>query len=89
MKMIEQSRVRFSLIIAGMIGLIIVGAVLSWNMLDDYGALMLNNTDNQLISLARSVDRSADSHLARYIENLSHTMIHEERKVTEEGFYGF
>ena len=84
MKKIEQSRVRFSVIVCGMIGLIIVGAILSWNMLDDYSALMLNNTDNQLISLARSVDRSADSHLVRYIENLSHTMMHEERKVAEE-----
>ena len=30
------------------------------------------------MSLARSVDRSVDSHFARYIENLEHTVEHEE-----------
>jgi len=53
-------------------------------MLTDYGALVLQNTDNQLISLARSVDLSAESQLERYMENLIHTMAHTECKKAEE-----
>ena len=53
-------------------------------MITDYGALVLQNTDNQLISLARSVDLSAESQLERYMENLIHTMAHVECKNAEE-----
>jgi len=67
-----------------MVLLIVIGIVLSVRMFEDYSALILKNTDNQLISLARSVDLSAESELARYTENLIHTMEHEECKRAEE-----
>ena len=67
-----------------MVLLIIMGVALTVHMLTDYGALILKNTDNQLISLARSVDLSAESQLERYAENLIHMMEHEECKKAEE-----
>ena len=84
MKKIRHSRLRFGIVISGMVLLIIIGIVLSARMFQDYSALILKNTDNQLISLARSVDLSAESELARYTENLIHTMEHEECKNAEE-----
>jgi len=66
-----------------MVLLIVVGIVLSLHMFQEYSTLILKNTDNQLISLARSVDLSAESELARYTENLIHTMEHEECKNAE------
>lgn len=84
MKKKRQSKQRFLIIISTMILLIVIGVVLSVHMFGDYSALILKNTDNQLISLARSVDRSAEGHLARYIENLLHTIEHKERKEAEK-----
>lgn len=83
MKKIGHSRRRFMIVISAMVLLIVVGVVLVVRMLNDYGALILKNTDNQLISLARSVDRSAESQLERYTENLIHTMEHEECRKAE------
>ena len=79
----RYSRLRFGIVVSAMILLTVVGIVLSVHMLNDYSALILKNTDNQLISLARSVDLSAESELARYSENLEHTMEHEECKSAE------
>ena len=79
----RYSRLRFGMVISAMVLLIVVGIVLSLHMFQDYSALILKNTDNQLISLARSVDLSAESELARYTENLIHTMEHEECKNAE------
>ena len=52
-------------------------------MFGDYSAVILNNTDNQLMSLARSIDRSAESQIGRYMENLIHTIEHAERTEAE------
>ncbi len=54
-----------------MVLLIIVGVVLTIGMFQNYGKLILKNTDYQLISLARSVDRSVESQLERHGEALS------------------
>lgn len=82
----RTSKLRFGIVISGMVLLIIVGVGLLVYMFKDYSALILQNTDNQLISLARSVDLSAESELARYTENLIHTMGHEECKRAENGW---
>lgn len=83
MKNTRHSRLRFSIVISAMVLLIVVGIAFSVRMLNEYGALILKNTDNQLISLARSVDLSAESQLERITENLVHTMEHWECKETE------
>ena len=84
MKKIGYSKRRLIVTISIMVLLIIAGVVLTVRMLTDYGALILRNTDNQLISLARSVDLNAKSQLERYTENLIHTMEHEECKNAEK-----
>ena len=84
MKKIGHSKRRFIVAISIMVLLIIMGVVLTVRMLTDYEALILKNTDNQLISLARSVDLSAESQLERYTENLIHMMEHEECKNAEK-----
>ena len=84
MKKIGYSKSRFIVTISTMIFLVIIGVALTIYMFTDYGALILKNTDNQLISLARSVDLSAESQLERYAENLIHMMEHEECKNAEE-----
>ena len=78
LKKIGQSKSRFILIIISILLLIVSGIILTVRMFQNYSALILNNTDNQLMSLARSVDRSVDSYFTRYIENLEHTLEHEE-----------
>lgn len=78
MKKIGNSKMRFSITVGVMILLILVGVMLTMRMFRNYETLVLQNTDNQLISLARSVDRSVEGHLARYTENLMHTMEHKE-----------
>ena len=83
MKKTRYSRVRFSVVVTVMVLLVVTGVVLAIRMFQDYSALILKNTDNQLISLARSVDLSAESELDRYTENLIHTMEHEECKKAE------
>ncbi len=57
---------------------------MTYRMFTGYEALVLENTDNQLISLARSVDRSVESKLERYMENLVHTMEHIECQDAEK-----
>ena len=79
----RTSKLRLGIVISVMMLLIIIGVVLSVRMYQDYSALILQNTDNQLISLARSVDLSAESRLERIAENLIHTMEHEECKNAE------
>lgn len=64
--------------------LIAAGVLLTIRMFDIYGNLILENTDNQLISLARSVDRSAKNRLERYTENLLHMINHEELEEAEK-----
>ena len=83
MKKTRYSRVRFSIVVTVMVLLVVAGVALAVRMFQDYSALILKNTDNQLISLARSVDLSAESELDRYTENLIHTMEHEECKKAE------
>jgi len=80
----RTSKLRLGIVISVMMLIIIIGVVLSVRMFRDYSALILKNTDNQLISLARSVDLSAESRLERIAENLIHTMEHEECKNAEE-----
>lgn len=69
---------RLLMIVSGTLFLIVLGMIMIVYMFQNYSALILQNTDNQLISLARSVDRSVESHFLRYIENIEHTMKHEE-----------
>ena len=84
MKKTVHARRRVMIVTGIMIFLIIVGSVLTIRMFQNYSALILQNTDNQLISLARSVDLSAESQMTRYTENLIHTMGHEECKNAEK-----
>lgn len=86
MKKTRHSKLRFSIVTSAVVFLIVVGVVLTIRMFSNYSALVLKNTDNQLISLARSVDLSAESQLARYTENLIHTMEHEECKNIEKAW---
>ena len=83
MKKTRHSKFRFGIVTVAMVLLIVIGVALAVRMLDDYSALIMKNTDNQLISLARSVDLSAESHLERITENLVHTMEHEECRYVE------
>lgn len=83
MKKREQTKVRFTVIVCAIIILIIAGVTLTVRMFHNYSALILANTDNQLMSLARSVDLSAESRLERYVENLEHTLEHSEREAAE------
>lgn len=83
MKKTGHSKLRFSIVISIMVLLIVVGVLLAVHMFNNYSALILKNTDNQLISLARSVDRSVESQLERITENLVHTMEHEECRYAE------
>ena len=69
---------RLLMIVSGTLFLIVLGMIMIVYMFQNYSALILQNTDNQLISLARSVDRSVESHFLRYVENIEHTMKHEE-----------
>ena len=78
LKKMGRSKRRFLILIISILLLIVTGVLLTVRMFQNYSALILQNTDNQLMSLARSVDRSVDSHFARYIENLEHTVEHEE-----------
>lgn len=84
MKKIEYTRRHFGIIIFAMVLAIAIGVALTVRMFLHYSELILENTDNQLISLARSVDLSAESELGRYTENLVHTLEHEECKKIEE-----
>lgn len=86
MKHSSQQKKRFILISIAILILVVSGLVLTVRMFKNYSALILQNTDNQLISLARSIDRSVDSHFARYIENLEHTMEHEECLAAEQAW---
>ena len=52
----RTSKLRFGIVISVMVLLIVIGIVLTVRMYNNYSALILKNTDNQLISLARSVD---------------------------------
>lgn len=83
MKKREQTKVRFAVIVCAIIILIIAGVTLTVRMFHNYSALILANTDNQLMSLARSVDLSAESRLERYVENLEHTLEHSEWEAAE------
>lgn len=69
-----------------MLLMVVLGVLLIVYMFENYSALILRNTDHQLISLARSVDVSAESQLERYTENLAHTMQHEECREAEEAW---
>lgn len=84
MKKMEYTRRHFGIIIFAMVLAIAIGVALTVRMFLHYSELILENTDNQLISLARSVDLSAESELGRYTENLVHTLEHEECKKIEE-----
>ena len=84
MKKKEQVKVRLAVIVCAIIVLLVAGISLTMRMFHNYSALILANTDNQLMSLARSVDLSAESRLDRYVENLEHTLEHEERMAAEE-----
>ncbi len=82
MKKTLHSKFRIFIIMIATV-LIILGVNLTVRMFNNYGRLILQNTDNQLISLARSVDRNVDSQLERYTENLAHTMEDSECKDIE------
>ena len=84
MKKKRRSKLRFVLIISILFLLIAAGVWMTYQMFRSYEALVLENTDNQIISLARSVDRSVESKMERYMENLVHTMEHQECKDAEE-----
>lgn len=86
MKKIGEAKHRFFIILSVIMFFITVGIVLTVRMFSNYGTLVLQNTDNQLMSLARSVDRSVESHFARYIENLAHTIEHKECKEAEKSW---
>ncbi len=77
MKKKRHSKVRFGIVIGVMVLLIVIGIVLTIHMYNNYSALILKNTDNQLISLARSVDLSAENKLERIADNFIHTMEYE------------
>lgn len=83
MEKMKYSKRRFFIVVIVMVLVVIIGVVLTVRMLNDYSVLILENTDNQLISLARSVDLSAESELERYTENLIHIMEREECRRVE------
>ena len=80
----RTSKLRFGIVISVMVLLIVIGIVLTVRMYNNYSALILKNTDNQLISLARSVDLSAENKLERIADNFIHTMEYKKYKVVEK-----
>lgn len=71
----------------GMMGfsilLIIAGFLLISGVFDKYDTLEKQNVDSQLMRLTRSVDRSIESYLGRYMENLIHTTEHDNMQEAE------
>ena len=85
MKKTIPSKARIFIALIAVI-LITVGITLTLKMFNNYGTLFLENVDNQLISLARSVDKSVDSQMERYRENLAHLIREEECKDMESSW---
>lgn len=63
---------------------IIIGFVMVSRVFDNYDVLVKENVDSQLLRLTRSVDRSIESYLGRYQDNLIHTMNHEDVRAVEQ-----
>lgn len=62
---------------------IIVGFLLISRVFDNYDMLVKQNVDSQLMRLTRAVDRSVESYLGRYVENLIHTTEHDDMQEAE------
>lgn len=62
---------------------IIVGFLLISRVFDNYDMLVKQNLDSQLMRLTRAVDRSVESYLGRYVDNLIHTTEHDDMQEAE------
>lgn len=58
--------------------LILAGFLLISRVFDKYDTLVRENLDNQLLRLTKAVDRSVESYLGRYADNLVHTTNHQD-----------
>lgn len=58
--------------------LILAGFLLISRVFDKYDTLVRGNLDNQLLRLTKAVDRSVESYLGRYADNLVHTTNHQD-----------
>lgn len=63
--------------------LIMVGFLLISQVFDKYDMLVKQNVDRQLLRLTRAVDRSIESYLDRYVDNLIYTADNEDIKEAE------
>ncbi len=84
MKKNMWAKLRFPVMLGLILTIIITGTVMIFHVFQTYNNLVLENTDNQLYSLARSVDRNVENKFERYAENMIHTIEHAERKEAEE-----
>ena len=77
MKRILKDKRAYSIVAGISVVIIIVGFVMISRVFDKYDLLVKENVDGQLLRLTRSVDRSVESYLGRYVDNLIHITDHE------------
>lgn len=68
----DGRRLRAGLIMGVVLLLVMAGILMIFRIFQRNRGILLNNEDNQLVSLARSVDRSVVSYLDRYAVNLDY-----------------
>lgn len=78
MKRLLRDKRSYSILAWISVLIIILGFVMVSRVFDRYDVLVKENVDSQLLRLARSVDRSVESSLGRYEDNLIHTTNHED-----------
>ena len=78
MKRLLRDKRSYSILAWISVLIIILGFVMVSRVFDRYDVLVKENVDSQLLRLARSVDRSVESSLGRYVDNLIHTTNHED-----------
>lgn len=66
----HTGRRRFFLTLGLTLALVVTGLVMIGRVFQEYESIILTGQDDQMLGLARSVDRSVDSYLSRYRSNL-------------------
>lgn len=83
MKRLLRDKRSYSILAWISVLVIIIGFVMVSRVFDNYDVLVKENVDSQLLRLTRSVDRSVESYLGRYVDNLIHTMNHEDVRAVD------
>lgn len=78
MKQLLRDKRSYSILAGISVMIIIIGFMMISRVFDKYDVLVKENVDSQLLRLTRSVDRSVESYLGRYVDNLIHTTDHKD-----------